>query len=137
MTAVILMVCSAGIVFALGTIHLVFTFFGHKLHPRDHALQIRMAEVAPVITRETTMWKCWIGFNASHSMAAMLFGLIYAYLASVHGEILFQSTFLLAIGLSTLIGFAVLARLYWFRSPLFGVCASLLCFVASVVVFHR
>ncbi len=26
-----------------------------------------MQQVSPVITRQTTMWKAWVGFNASHS----------------------------------------------------------------------
>jgi hypothetical protein len=41
---------------ALGVLHLIYTFSGKKLTPRDPALQVRMAEVPPVITRQTTMW---------------------------------------------------------------------------------
>ena len=35
-----------------------------------------MGEISPVITKETTVWRCWVGFNASHSMGLMLYGLI-------------------------------------------------------------
>jgi len=65
--ASILMVLSAGIALALGVLHLVYTFSGNKLTPRDSSLQARMAQVSPVITRQTTMWKAWVGFNATHS----------------------------------------------------------------------
>lgn len=75
------MVISAGILLALGSLHLVYTFWGSRLTPLDPALKVRMSEVPLVLTKETTMWKAWIGFNASHSMAAILFGLIYGYLA--------------------------------------------------------
>lgn len=66
------MLASAAILLALGTLHLVYTFFGTKLAPRDPALKDRMAEVSPGITNEATMWSFWVGFNVSHSMAAML-----------------------------------------------------------------
>jgi len=68
LAARILMVLSASIIFTLGVVHLVYTFWGPMLTPRDSALQIRMSQISPVITKETTMWRCWVGFNASHSM---------------------------------------------------------------------
>jgi sterol desaturase/sphingolipid hydroxylase (fatty acid hydroxylase superfamily) len=134
MTSTVLMVASAAILFVLGTLHLIYTFVGPKLTPRDPALQIRMREVSPVITKETTMWRCWVGFNASHSMAAMLFGLIYGYLAIAHGGLLFSSPYLLVVGLLTVGGFFVLGRLYWFSVPFIGIGISLVCYVASIIV---
>jgi hypothetical protein len=82
--ASILMVLSSAIILGLGAIHLIYTFSGKKLTPRNPALQVRMAKVSPVITRQTTMWKAWVGFNASHSYGAILFDLIYGYLAVAH-----------------------------------------------------
>jgi hypothetical protein len=35
------------------------------------------------------MWKAWVGFNASHSYGAILFGLVYGYLASMSSEVVF------------------------------------------------
>ena len=135
MSAIVLMLCSAGISLVLGTAHLVYTFFGTKLVPRDPALKIRMLEISPYITKETNMWRCWIGFNASHSMGAILFGLIYAYLGFFHSELLFQSAFLLAVGFAMLGGFFILAKLYWFSIPFAGIGISLACYVASIVLF--
>jgi hypothetical protein len=70
------MFLSASIIFTLGTAHLAYTFWGTNLTPRDPALQITMSQVSPVITKQTTIWRCWVGFNASHSMGLILFGLI-------------------------------------------------------------
>lgn len=128
------MLASAAILLALGTLHLVYTFFGTKLSPRDPALKDRMAEVSPGITNEATMWSFWVGFNVSHSMAAMLFGLIYGYLTIAHGSLLFSSPYLLIVGLATLVGFSVVGKVYWFRAPLLGIGASLLCYVASMII---
>jgi len=134
MAATILMVFSAGIALLLGIVHLVYTFSGPLLTPRDPALQTKMRQVSPVISTETTMWKSWIGFNASHSMGAILFGLIYGFLALVHAPLLFHSTFLLVVGLAMLSGFVVLARLYWFNIPFACISVALACYLASIAV---
>jgi hypothetical protein len=134
LAAKILMVLSASIVFTLGIIHLGYTFWGPKLTPRDPALQISMNQVSPVITKETTMWRCWTGFNASHSMGLILFGLIFGYLAWAHSRVLFQSPFLLVVGLAMLGGLVVISKSYFFSAPLVGVSVSLGCYVASIVM---
>jgi hypothetical protein len=131
-----LMTVSTLVLLALGVLHLIYTFSGPKLTPRDAALQARMSEVPLVITRQTTMWRAWIGFNASHSMGAILFGLVYGFLANAHPQLLFNSPFLLAVGLAMLGGLAVLAKLYWFRIPFAGVVISMACYVLSIVAWH-
>jgi len=47
-----LVVASSAIVLVLGLLHLLYTFRGRKLHPRDPDLHVRMNEVSPVITRQ-------------------------------------------------------------------------------------
>ena len=112
-----LVAASAAIMLLLGLLHLLYTFYGPKLLPRDRELQRRMREVSPVVTRQTTMWKAWIGFNASHSSGLILFGAAYGYLALAHSDLLFQSVFLLSLGLIQLFGYVVLAKKYFFRVP--------------------
>jgi hypothetical protein len=129
-----LMVVAAGIFFVLGTLHLVYTFRGPKLTPRDPALRAAMEATHPVISRGTTMWNAWVGFNASHSLGAMLFGAVYAYLALATPHLLFGTTFLLATGFVFIASFAVLGRLYWFSVPFTGIVLALAAYVASVVL---
>ena len=129
-----LVVMSAAIILLPGLIHLVYTFRGSKLHPRDIALEARMKEVALVLTRETTMWRAWVGFNASHSYGAILFGLVYGYLAVARSSLLFQSPFLLLVGLLLLAGYAVLGKVYWFSVPFRGIVLSSALYVAALVI---
>jgi len=129
-----LIAASAAIVLLLGLTHLVYTFYGPKLLPRDRELQMRMQEVSPVITRQTTMWKAWVGFNASHSYGAILFGAVYGYLALLHSAFLFQSTFLLLLGLLLLFGYVFLAKRYWFRVPLAGILLATLLYGLALVI---
>ena len=128
----ILMVASAGILLVLGSLHLVYTFAGSKLTPRDPALRLSMAQVSPVISRETTMWKAWVGFNASHSFGAILFGLVYGHLAIVQPAMLFASPFLLGVGLAMLGGLLALGKVYWFSIPFRGIAISFTCYVAAI-----
>ncbi len=130
----ILMIASAAIVGLLGLAHLIFTFRGPKLLPREASLKDAMDAIAPVITRQTTIWRAWIGFNASHAMGLLFFGLAYGYLALAHGGFLFQSTFLQLIGLTLLTGYVVLAKLYWFIAPLAGASLSWVLFVLSIIL---
>jgi hypothetical protein len=134
LAARILMVLSASIVLTLGVVHLVYTFWGPSFTPRDPALQISMRQISPVLTEETTMWRCWVGFNASHSMGLILFSLVFGYLALAHSQLLFQSPFLLVVGLAMLGGVGVLCKVYFFSAPLTGIGISLACYVASIVL---
>jgi hypothetical protein len=118
----------------LGLLHLLYTFHGPKLRPRDAELQVRMSSVSPVISQETTMWKAWVGFNASHGFGAILFGVVYGYLALAHPAFLFESTFLLVVGLVLLSGYAFLGRCYWFSVPFCGILLSLALYAIALIL---
>lgn len=129
-----LMAASAAIILLLGTLHLLYTFHGTRLHPRDPALKARMQEDSPVITRETTMWKTWIGFNASHSCAAILFGLVWGWFALRHPHFLFNSRFLLGLG-AVFLGFYVfLGKAYFFSIPFRGIVVASLLYLSAFVL---
>jgi hypothetical protein len=116
-TPSLLVAAGAAVVLALGVLHLVLTFHGPTLRPRDRALEASMRVVHPVVTRQTTMWKLWIGFNASHSASAILFGSLYGYLALAQPALLFRSAFLGVLGGLFLVGYLVLARTCFFSTP--------------------
>jgi hypothetical protein len=129
-----LIAASAAIILLLGLAHLVFTFYGPKLLPRDRDLIARMQETNLVLTQETSMWKAWIGFNASHSMGAILFGAVYGYLAWAHSTFLFQSSYLLSIGLIMLLGLVFLAKRYWFSVPFRGIILSTIFYALALFI---
>lgn len=134
MTAHYLLAASAAILLVLGLLHLVYTFSSNKFDPRDPALKAAMEAVSPVISRQTTMWRAWVGFNASHSYGAILFGVIYGYLALAETKVLFASPFLLGVGLVTLAGYAWLGWRYWFKIPFRGIVISLSLYVLALVI---
>ena len=134
MIATALVTASAVVVFSLGALHLLYTFRGTKLRPRDAALPEQMARSALVLTRETNVWKAWIGFNASHSLGAMLYGVVYADLALAHPAALWASPVLLATGGALLATYAWLGRRYWFSVPFRGIVLALLLYAAGIGV---
>ncbi|MFL5577640.1 MAG: LIC_13387 family protein [Gemmatimonadaceae bacterium] len=131
MLSQMLVASGGGITLTLGTLHLVYSCGGAKLRPRDPELEAYMKRVNPVLTRQTTMWRGWVGFNMSHSLGAMLFGLLYGYLALAEPAVLFGSTFLAVVGGLFLFGYVILGFKYWFSVPLRGVLLALVCYVVG------
>lgn len=125
---------SAAVILFLGLVHLLYTFRGTMLHPRDPDLAARMTAVSPVISGETTMWRTWIGFNATHSFGLILFGALYGYLAIRQSELLSQSWFLLVLGFAVLLAYSVVAKLYFFSAPFRGVVLAAALYLLGIVV---
>lgn len=124
---------SAAIIFVLGALHLVYTFHGPKLLPRDRDLRAQMERSTLVLTRETSVWKAWIGFNTSHSLGALLFGAVYGHLSLAQPAALAGSPFLLAVGVALLLAYAWLGRRYWFSVPFRAIVLALGLYVAGVI----
>lgn len=125
MVAVGLMVASVSIIALLGVLHLLATYRGPKLHPVDNQVKNGMEQSNLMLTNQTTVWRAWVGFNASHSLGALLFGAVYGYLAVAHKALLFASGPLLSIGMITLCAYWWLARRYWFSVPFNAISVSL------------
>ena len=128
-----LVVASTLIMFVLGAVHLVLIYSGALFYPRERELESQMKVVSPVISRETTMWRAAIGFHASHCVGAMLFSLVYGYLALEPTQLLFKSPFLLGLGLVYLSAVAVLCRLYWLRAPFWAMSLAALLYAGALV----
>jgi hypothetical protein len=128
-----LITASAAVTGLLGSIHMLYTFKGNKLHPRDEAVTLAMQSSHPVLTRETTVWRATKGFNASHSLGVMLFAVVFGYLSTWHAAVLHESAFLLALGMLTLLAYLALAWRYWFSIPLRGIALASALYGAGLV----
>ena len=123
-----LLIIGAFIFGALGSAHLFYTFFSNKFSPRDASVEMAMSGTSPVLTGETTIWRAWIGFNASHSLGAIVFSVFYIMLASAHMPVIRQTPAFAWLALLNGLAWLALARTYWFRIPFIGIAISCGCF---------
>lgn len=132
----VLLIVGATILGLLGSAHLFYTFYTNKFDARDPTVTTAMKSTSPVLTKETTMWKAWIGFNASHSLGAMLITAFYIPLALTNMQVIRENIWFSL--LPTLIGlsYLFLAKKYWFRIPFAGILISTTCFVVAAVLIN-
>ncbi len=131
--AQLLVLLASSIFLALGTLHLVYTFFSDNFQAGDAALTESMKIHSPVLTRQTTMWKAWIGFNGSHSSGAMFFGLVNIILAGWYFDVYRHAVSLQVLNLAMSFFYLWLAKKYWFSIPLNGIVIATVCFCGSMI----
>jgi hypothetical protein len=129
-----LLIIGAAIFGCLGLLHLIYTFSGNKFEARDPAVTAAMKSSSPLISRDTSMWKAWIGFNASHSLGAMLVAGVYIPLAANHLSIIQQSLWFTVLPILVGVSYLLLAKRYWFNIPFIGISISTLCFVVAALL---
>jgi hypothetical protein len=132
----LLIIAGASIFGVLGTAHLLFTFFTPKFETRDPSVGEAMRSTSPVLTRETTMWRAWIGFNASHSLGAILLPAVYIPLAIWHLEVIQHSLWFSALPVVVGSSYLALAKKYWFKAPLAGIALATACFLGAFVLIR-
>ena len=130
----ITLVAGCAIFVVLGAMHLWLTFFGTSFEPREAKLADDMKRVNPVLTRQTTMWKAWVGFNASHSLGAILFGAVYIVIALENYSYLRTSIALNVMLLSFPLAYLALAIKYWFSKPRTGVLLASVLILLSMIL---
>lgn len=127
----VLLVTGALIFGALGVIHLVYTFTGSKFDPRDTATRTAMQTTSPVISRRTTMWQAWIGFNGSHSIGAMVFAAFVLLLALGHMDFLHANPAFAWLAFTNAAAWFAVGWCYWLRVPLVGIGLAGACFLIA------
>lgn len=132
----ILIVVGAVIFGVLGSVHLIYTFFTNKFDAYDASVTTAMKSTSPILTKETTVWQAWIGFNASHSLGAILVAAVYIPLALNHINVIQQSVWFAALPVIVGLSYMALAKVYWFKIPFVGVTISTFCFIVSAILMR-
>lgn len=122
------------IIFLLGSTHLYFTFFTDKFSSKNKKLIEEMKNSHPILTKKTTIWSAWIGFNASHSSGAMFIGAMNLYLAINYFSAFDGAHFFFIFNIITLGFYLWLAKKYWFKTPFLGILVAFLCYTVSYIL---
>jgi len=104
------------------------------LSPRDPALREAMARDHVLLTRRTTLWLAWVGFNLSHSLGAVLFGAVILLIGRSPASFDAQAGVFLPLAVVVSATYLVLGARYWFRTPIVGISLASACFLASWVL---
>ena len=122
----------------LGFLHVIYTFIDMvrpaKLVPRDEKLLDFMKQDALRITRETTVWKAWVGFNISHGVGVMFFGIVYFYLAISNFQGLQSAVPLFYSAPVVAAIYLGLSLKFWFRIPAIGSAIGTALFASGIWV---
>ena len=120
----------------LGSIHLLYTFLTDKFSSKNEKAVTEMKSSHPILTKETTIWKAWIGFNASHSIGAIFIGVMNIYVVSKFFTVLQNDIFFFTFNILTVGLYLWLAKNYWFRIPFFGILLTFICFLTSFILIQ-
>ena len=118
----------------LGSLHLHFTFFTNKFSSKNEKAIEEMKASSPILTKDTTIWRAWIGFNASHSSGAIFIGVMNIYVISNFYTIIQNDLFFFIFNILTVAFYFWLARKYWFRIPFTGILLTLICYITSFIL---
>lgn len=88
------------------------------------------------ITKETTVWRAWVGINASHSLGVIFFAAIYIPLAFSHIQFIVNNNWFAVLPSIIGISYLLLAKNYWFKIPFFGILISTICFIMAFVLIN-
>ncbi len=130
----VLLIVGASIFGVLGTIHLVYTFYSNKFNAFDPTVTKAMKRTSPILTKETTIWDAWVGFNASHSLGAMLIAAFYIPLALFNMDVIRETIWFSFLPVIIGLSYLALAKRYWFKIPFIGILISTVCFIGATAI---
>jgi len=134
--AQVLLIVGSLIFGLLGSIHLIYTFLSNKFDPYNIDVKLAMESTSPVLSKETSIWRAWVGFNASHSYGAILIALFFVPLSVFHNEMIQNSLWFSILPTAIGICYLVLATTYWFKIPVIGISLATFCFFCAAVLYN-
>jgi len=133
-----LKISSDALFILLGAIHILYSvrdaWSPKKLTPYDDSVRVSMQRSTLALTRQTTMWRAWLGFNISHGIGVLFFGLIYLTLAISDFALITRITLLQYFALTVSVSYLVLSVKFWFHIPTIGSGIGTACFLVSLFV---
>lgn len=132
----VLIIIGASILGILGMVHFSYTFFTNKFAANDSDVTKAMMATSPILTKETTVWDAWIGFNASHSLGLILFSAMYIPLLISHFDVIVNSIWFTFLPVFFGLSYMILAKRYWFNIPFVGITVSTVCFLIAAILIR-
>lgn len=90
-----------------------------------------MSQATVRLTRRTDLWRAWVGFNLSHSLGAVLFGVVVLAVGYDPATFALQAPVFVPLALVVSLVYVVLAVRYWFSTPIAGCVLGAALFAAT------
>ena len=114
----------------LGLAHIFLTLMG-RLDPVDDQVRQSMSQAPLKFTSKMSMWRSWLGFNLSHGLGVLFFGLIFLLIATYDFQVILKLNFLMPLAVIVSTAYLILALRFWFYAPAIGIAIGLIFFVLS------
>ncbi len=130
-----LLITGGAIFCILGLLHGVFTAADMRrprwLAPMDPDVVAQMASTGLRLPGgRMNMWDAWLGFNFSHSLGVVIFGLI----SIAAGVMRFPKMALAALVVIAAIYLALAVR-FWYRVPAIGIAIASICLLLAWLLY--
>ena len=130
----ILLITGSSVFLLLGLVHLYYTFINNRFKAKDATITEGMKNTHPLLTRRTTMWKAWMGFNGSHSLGAIFFGCINLILSIQYYPVIATSTLISMLNIVMCLCYLALGFKYWFKIPITGIAIATACYILAWIL---
>ncbi len=79
------------------------------------------------------MWRAWVGFNFSHSLGAVLFGMLCIGVVVIGPTVV--PAWILFLFVLIAVAYLGLSVLYWFRIPTAGIAIATACLLLAWLMY--
>ena len=125
----------------LGAVHVVWTLGDLRLptrfRPVDEtviaAMQAERVAAFATAPGVRSLWQSWLGFNLSHGLGLLLFGVIPLAIALQDYDLVDEITVIRPLTLVIPLVYLVLAWRFWFLGPAVATTVGFACFAASAL----
>ena len=128
---------AGGIIALMGSLHTLYTLLDLRkpryFAPSDDSVRLAMQHATVRFARgRTSMWDGWLGFNISHGVGAIVFGVAAIYVPTIAPQSHRTLVLLALVAIST--AYLITAIRFWFYKPIVGIALATLLFVAALAI---
>lgn len=132
-----LFLLGSGIFVLLGCAHGLLTLRDlvspRSFTPTEPSVRDAMAKAPLAFAPQTTVWLSWLGFNLSHSLGLLVFGVVFGALALRDVAWLQANPVLRLMPAVVALLYAVLAIRFWFWAPAVASALGCACLLAAAL----
>jgi len=117
--------------FGHAVITMIDVFRPTQFTPIDDSVRDSMKSTGVRFARgRTSMWDAWLGFNISHGLGALIFGVAVVVLSN-YPILIETSKMLLLLPVIAGLAYFYLAVQFWFYLPAIGISLATACFIGA------